>query len=72
MKFLRLAHVMSLMVWLSSVQCKRAESTAEPTTKSAEPAGMVKIEGGEFLMGSDEPYSQVNERPAVKVRVGGF
>jgi len=30
------------------------------------------IPGGEFMMGSDEPYSFVNERPAHRVRVDAF
>src|SRR5258706_12420655 len=36
------------------------------------PKGMVWVPGGEFLMGSDHKLSQRNERPAHKVRVGGF
>lgn len=32
--------------------------------------GMIELEGGEFLMGSDAHYPE--ERPARKVRVGGF
>jgi formylglycine-generating enzyme required for sulfatase activity len=36
------------------------------------PAGMLWVPGGEFLMGSDHKLAQRNERPAHKVRVGGF
>ncbi len=36
------------------------------------PKGMMWVPGGEFLMGSDHKLAQVNERPAHKVRVGGF
>ncbi len=36
------------------------------------PAGMVWIPAGDFLMGSDSPRSQANERPAHPVRLAGF
>src|SRR6266576_4331470 len=36
------------------------------------PKGMLWVPGGEFLMGSDHKLAQRNERPAHKVRVGGF
>ncbi len=36
------------------------------------PKGMAWVPGGEFLMGSDHKLAQPNERPAHKVRVGGF
>ena len=36
------------------------------------PRGMVWVPGGEFMMGSDTQQAQRNERPAHKVRVGGF
>ena len=36
------------------------------------PAGMVWIPGGEFLMGTDDPHSMHNERPAHRVKVDGF
>jgi formylglycine-generating enzyme required for sulfatase activity len=36
------------------------------------PQGMMWVPGGEFLMGSDHKLAQKNERPAHKVRVGGF
>lgn len=39
---------------------------------SAPPPGMVWIAGGEFTMGTDDPKSQPNERPAHRVRVDGF
>lgn len=34
--------------------------------------GMIWIPGGEFLMGSNNPFSKPNERPAHKVRIDGF
>ena len=36
------------------------------------PPGMVWVPGGEFSMGTDDPDSMPNERPAHRVRVGGF
>ena len=39
---------------------------------SAPSSGMVLIPGGDFLMGSDAPYSLPNERPAHQVRVKPF
>ncbi|MDW3687353.1 formylglycine-generating enzyme family protein [Cupriavidus sp. CV2] len=36
------------------------------------PRDMAWIPGGEFLMGSDHPVAQANERPAHKTRVHGF
>jgi formylglycine-generating enzyme required for sulfatase activity len=36
------------------------------------PKGMLWVPGGEFQMGSDHKLAQRNERPAHKVRVGGF
>ena len=36
------------------------------------PAGMVRVPGGEFLMGSDSKMAQPNEKPAHKVRVHAF
>jgi formylglycine-generating enzyme required for sulfatase activity len=36
------------------------------------PAGMVWIPGGEFIMGSDAAYASMVEKPAHRVRVDGF
>ena len=36
------------------------------------PGGMMWVPGGEFLMGSDHQLAQANERPAHRVKVGGF
>ena len=38
----------------------------------AAPAGMVWIPGGQFMMGTDDPNSMPNERPAHRVKVDGF
>jgi formylglycine-generating enzyme required for sulfatase activity len=47
--------------------------TAWPwTPPSAAPAGMKWIPPGEFAMGTDDPRSMANERPAHRVRVDGF
>lgn len=40
-------------------------------TRAGEP-GMVWIKGGEFTMGTDDPKSPPNERPAHKVKLDGF
>ena len=44
----------------------------DPQTPSAGPPGMRWIPGGEFLMGTDDPDSTANERPAHRVRLDGF
>jgi formylglycine-generating enzyme required for sulfatase activity len=36
------------------------------------PAGMRRIAGSEFTMGTNDPHSMPNERPARVVRVNGF
>ncbi len=46
-----------------------SSAQAQPT---AAPPGMVWIPGGEFVMGTDDPQSFPNERPAHRVRVDGF
>jgi formylglycine-generating enzyme len=47
-----------------------AASRPSPTTNSAVPAGMVRIEGGTFRMGSDHHYPE--EAPAHRVSVEAF
>ncbi|MGO4805000.1 hypothetical protein AB4089_07695 [Arthrobacter sp. 2MCAF15] len=41
-----------------------------PATPPVAPEGFVRIDAGEFVMGSDEHYPE--EAPAHRVRVGGF
>jgi len=49
------------------------EATAQGKHGAAEaPPGMVWIAGGEFTMGTNDPRSLPNERPAHRVKVGGF
>jgi formylglycine-generating enzyme len=38
----------------------------------AAPPGMIRIPGGEFTMGSDDPLARKNEQPPHRVRVSGF
>lgn len=46
---------------------------SSPAAPAADaPAGMVRIPGGEFTMGSDAPYAFPNEAPAHTVRVDPF
>lgn len=45
---------------------------ATPSPPAADTSGMRWIPAGEFTMGTDDPNSMANERPAVRVRVDGF
>jgi len=47
-----------------------AAPAAAPPADAAPPAGMVRVPGGTFLMGSDSHYPE--EAPAHRVRVDGF
>jgi sulfatase modifying factor 1 len=38
----------------------------------AAPPGMIRIRGGEFSMGTDDDLGRPEEKPAHRVRVGGF
>src|SRR5690349_17336965 len=40
--------------------------------KEPTPPGMVWVPAGEFVMGTDDPHSMPNERPAHRVKVDGF
>ena len=53
--------------------CMNALAFAEDARAQVDqPVGMVWIPGGEFTMGTDDPQSYPQERPAHRVRVGGF
>jgi formylglycine-generating enzyme required for sulfatase activity len=52
--------------------CSRDPQPPAAESPGAAPEGMTWIPGGEFTMGSDDARSQLNERPAHKVRVAGF
>ena len=67
MKISRFASIVVLTLCLFEVVWAQDRNDA-----SSAPEGMVRIEGGEFLMGSELPCSRMNERPVVKVRVDGF
>src|SRR5262245_25279537 len=47
-------------------------SGPEPPPGVAPPPGMVWMRGGTFTMGTDDPRSMANERPAHRVQVDGF
>jgi sulfatase modifying factor 1 len=49
-----------------------AVSLALHSVAAEQPAGMVWISCGEFIMGSDQPGSRKNERPAHRVSLDGF
>src|SRR5207248_6295455 len=49
---------------------RSAEATPRPS--GAAPAEMAWIPGGEFTMGSDSDLGRPEEKPAHRVRVGGF
>src|SRR5690349_18513925 len=47
--------------------------SVEPAKEPGEaPAGMAWVPGGEFVMGTDEREAHPSEKPAHRVRVGGF
>ncbi len=50
----------------------RFAASQRPGAQKASTAGMVWIAGGEFSMGTDDPESEENERPARRVKVEGF
>ncbi|MCC6426163.1 MAG: formylglycine-generating enzyme family protein [Phycisphaerales bacterium] len=63
-------------VWASAGQPTTAPATppapVSPDTKPQSPSGMIWIAPGEFVMGTDDPNSMANERPAHRVKVSGF
>jgi formylglycine-generating enzyme required for sulfatase activity len=50
----------------------RVQLQAKKGARTANPAGMVWVPGGEFLMGTDDPQANPVEHPAHQVRIGGF
>lgn len=62
--------------WYSRGVSAASASPAAPSVVAGDgvrgPLGMAWVPGGEFLMGSDHKLAQTNERPAHKVRIGGF
>jgi formylglycine-generating enzyme required for sulfatase activity len=75
MNMMRMMMVTSLGIALGAMVASAAAqipSTAPHDGANAAPAGMIWIPGGEFTMGTDDPNSMPNERPAHRVRVDGF
>ncbi|HEY2585678.1 MAG TPA: formylglycine-generating enzyme family protein [Tepidisphaeraceae bacterium] len=56
----------------SGRQATAAKSEAVPKSGAASQSGMRWIPGAEYVMGTDDPKSLHNERPAHRVRVDGF
>lgn len=67
-----LVFVLGVSAGAPAVAEPAAESAEESAAPGAKHAGMVWVEGGEFLMGTDDPNSFPNERPAHRVRVDSF
>lgn len=67
-----LALTVACWLWLLATDAVAARNPATRPAAGAVPEGMVFIPGGEFLMGTDDPRSMANERPAHRVRVSPF
>lgn len=50
----------------------KASPPIDPTKGTGAPPGMVFVKGGKFIMGSDDPRSYPNSRPAHPMPVGDF
>ena len=61
-----------LCVCLNKADTPPAKDPAPAANSPAAPAGMVLIHGGQFTMGTDDPKSFPNERPAHRVKVNSF
>jgi formylglycine-generating enzyme required for sulfatase activity len=66
----RIAAVLANVALTAYVVAARAKT--EPPPPGNAPAGMVWIPAGEFTMGTDDPNSMPNERPAHRVKLDGF
>jgi formylglycine-generating enzyme required for sulfatase activity len=74
--------IVALMIALIATALKKQDAeaapaaAASPTSAAASPLtlteNMVFIRGSEFTMGTDDPHSMRNERPARRVRVESF
>ena len=56
---------------MSDLRSSAAEVKPSPPPSDA-PLGMIWIPGGEFTMGTDDPDSSLEERPAHRVKLDGF
>lgn len=61
---------LSVLLGASGILLTPPASPSEPAGEA--PEGMVWIEGGEFIMGSDQPEARPDEQPPHPVRVDGF
>lgn len=63
---------LALVMQAMSVAERQQARPNDATQRHASPPGMVRIDGGEFLMGSDAAAASRNEQPVQTVRVHAF